>query len=216
MITGSSAGEALGSSDIVLANWVSGNTITSMVNTAGTHITLIGSPNPSKPKEAVTFTASVTASAPGLPNAPTGSVTFYVSAIVAKKQTWKLLGTSPLANGVATSSPDSALPAGTSQIMAVYGGDQNFNSNLSQVLNQTTMSVFDWDHAGFLLLEVICRGQCDIYSSDQGKKREPDAHRLSAVCRVNTVLCSQVNVTATATPGVKRQSAMQRQCPARG
>jgi hypothetical protein len=49
--------------------------LTSVISTAGTHITLTSSPNPSKVGQPVTFTATVTAGLPGY-GAPTGKVEF--------------------------------------------------------------------------------------------------------------------------------------------
>lgn len=89
-------------------------------------ITLLSTPNPSKPKQQVTFSVVVS----GKAGVPTGSVTL--------KQGTKILGTATLANGgakfvVAFST------AGTYIIVAHYSGDQNYSARnsigLSQVVN---------------------------------------------------------------------------------
>lgn len=115
----------VGSADMVLANWGSyqGNTITALLNEAGTHITMKSSPNPSKYGENVTFIATVKAAVKGA-GTPTGKVSFF--RVVAGRR--KLLGAAALAKGVA-SIQYAKLPRGKSQITAQYSGDDNFNRN---------------------------------------------------------------------------------------
>nr|WP_028161670.1 Ig-like domain repeat protein [Bradyrhizobium elkanii] len=84
-------------------------------------ITLVASPSPSLPGQAVTFTATVSGSS------PTGTVTFQDGTTT--------LGTGTISGGLATFTT-SALTTGTHAITAVYGGDTNNMSSTSSVLNQ--------------------------------------------------------------------------------
>ena len=86
------------------------------------------SANPSSFGQAVTFTATVKAVAPGS-GTPTGSVTFMDGSAT--------LGTAPLSGGSA-SYMTSALPlaGGPHSITAVYGGDGNFTTSTSAALTQ--------------------------------------------------------------------------------
>jgi len=74
-------------------------------------VTLVGAPNPSIADQAVTFTATVSATAGG---GPTGTVTFLDGATQ--------IGTGALSGGVATTSI-STLTVGAHTITANYGGD---------------------------------------------------------------------------------------------
>lgn len=101
--------------------------LTQVVNKANTTTTITSSPNPSLVGQSVTFTATVSATAPGS-GIPTGSITF--------KDGTTTIGTSTLAGGTATFTT-SALSKGSHSITAVYGGDTNYNTNTSSILNQT-------------------------------------------------------------------------------
>ncbi|UGV29152.1 autotransporter domain-containing protein [Rhodopseudomonas boonkerdii] len=92
-----------------------------IVARANSNVTLVASPNPSLPGQAVTFTATVSGAL------PTGTVTFQDGTTT--------LGTGTLSGGLATFTT-SALTSGTHAITAVYGGDTNNMSNTSSVLNQ--------------------------------------------------------------------------------
>jgi Bacterial Ig-like domain (group 3) len=95
---------------------------------------IVSSDNPSFSGEAVTFTATVAAAAPGS-GTPTGSVTFYDGKTK--------LGTVQLTNGSATLTK-STLPVGTDEIKVVYSGDTNFKSShgvLDQVVGQLAPDV---------------------------------------------------------------------------
>jgi hypothetical protein len=78
----------------------------------------------------VTFTATVSAAAPGS-GTPTGSVTFYDG-------TTKL-GTGTL-NGGSAAFTITTLSIGTHSITAVYGGDGNFKTSTSPALSQVVQS----------------------------------------------------------------------------
>jgi hypothetical protein len=103
------------------------------VNQDGTSTSLTSSANPSVSGQSVTFTATVTANAPGS-GTPTGTVTFKDGAT--------LLGTSPLSGGVASITM-SSLSVASHNISVAYGGDTNFTGSstvLSQTVNQDSTS----------------------------------------------------------------------------
>src|SRR5207249_3170676 len=101
-------------------------------NKADTTTALNSSANPSAVGQAVTFTASVTVTAPGA-GTPSGTVTFQGGA--ARRGGGTLNGA-----GQATFST-TTLPAGTHAITAFYAGETNFNGRtsgtVSQVVNVT-------------------------------------------------------------------------------
>lgn len=82
--------------------------------------------NPSNVGQPVTFTATVTADAPGS-GMPTGLVTFYDDGVS--------IGTGTLSGGVATFT-DSSLTAGSHTITVSYDGDTDFLSSDSGSLVQ--------------------------------------------------------------------------------
>jgi uncharacterized repeat protein (TIGR01451 family) len=97
-------------------------TATTTVINANTTTTVTSSQNPSTYGQPVTFTATVTAVAPG-GGTPTGTVTFYDGTMV--------LGTGTLnALGQATFTT-SSLSIGTHSITAIYNGDANYNGSTS-------------------------------------------------------------------------------------
>jgi hypothetical protein len=101
------------------------------VSKASTAASLSSSANPSIINQAVTFTATVSAVAPGA-GAPTGTVTFSDGATS--------LGSASLVNGQATLTT-STLAVGSHSITASYGGDGNFNSSsstMSQTVNKAS------------------------------------------------------------------------------
>jgi hypothetical protein len=98
------------------------------VNKDGSTTTLTSSPNPSISGQPVTFTAAVTANAPGS-GLPTGSVTF--------KNGSATLGSSNLDGTGHATLTTSALPLGAISITASYGGDTNFAAGTSTALTQT-------------------------------------------------------------------------------
>lgn len=105
------------------------------VNKSSTTTLLSSSANPSNFNQAVTFTATVSAVAPGA-RTPTGAITFTDGA--------SSLGTSTLDSTGAASFTTSALASGTHAITASYAGDSNFNastSSLSQIVNKLAATV---------------------------------------------------------------------------
>jgi hypothetical protein len=87
------------------------------VNEDASTMKVTSSANPVVYGQPVTFTANVTANAPGS-GTPTGTVTFYLGAT--------LLGTGSLSSGTATFITSSPLTVGSHSIKAYYGGDTNF------------------------------------------------------------------------------------------
>jgi Bacterial Ig-like domain (group 3) len=98
-------------------------TLTQIVKST-TSITVASSLNPSTFGQAVTFTATVTATS----GTPTGTVTF--------KNGTATLGTGTLNDGTATFTT-TALTVGTHSVTAVYNGDANFAASTSAALSQT-------------------------------------------------------------------------------
>ena len=99
------------------------------VNQATTTTVLKSSPKTSQVNQAVTLTATVTGRYGGT---PTGNVTFSDSG--------NTLGVVALSGGKATL-PISTLPTGLNPIIASYGGDVNYLSGVSPVLNQQVNQV---------------------------------------------------------------------------
>jgi hypothetical protein len=105
----------------------SGNAPSQVVNNAATTTTLSPSSNPSVYSQPVTFTATVTAKAPGS-GVPTGTVTF--------KKGGTTLGSGTLnGSGVATFTT-STLAVGSASITANYGGSTSFSTSASSTLSQ--------------------------------------------------------------------------------
>jgi hypothetical protein len=102
--------------------------LTETVNKAATATTVTSPVNPSAIGQAVTFTATVTVSAPGA-GTPTGTVTFRDGATT--------LGTGTLNGSGQATYTTSTLSARAHSIRAVYGGDGSFNSSTSPILSQT-------------------------------------------------------------------------------
>lgn len=100
--------------------------VSEVVDKAATTTKVASSLNPSVSGDKVTFTATLTATAPGA-GTPTGTVTF--------KDGSTTLGTGTLATGKATFSI-STLAEGTHSITAVFGGDASFTTSTSAALSQ--------------------------------------------------------------------------------
>ena len=97
------------------------------VNQDGTSTVLSSSVNPSVYGQSVTFTATVSAAAPGS-GTPTGSVTFMDGSTA--------LGSATLSSGKA-SFKTSSMAVGSQSITADYSGDGNFTTSTSTSLAQT-------------------------------------------------------------------------------
>ncbi|HXB74864.1 MAG TPA: Ig-like domain-containing protein [Candidatus Acidoferrales bacterium] len=112
------------------AGWAnsSGNAAPQVVNKAATTTVVSSSANPSVYSQPVTFTATVTATAPG-GGVPTGTVTF--------KNGNTTLGTGSLNGSGAATFTTSTLNVASHSITAVYGGSTSFNTSTSPVLTQT-------------------------------------------------------------------------------
>jgi hypothetical protein len=110
-------------------------TTTQTVNPAATVLALASTPNPSVYGQTATFTASVTAVAPGA-GVPSGTVTFTIA------NGPVLTGTLD-ASGVATVTT-SALSAGSHAITAAYSGSDNFSASTAtgtQTVTPKTLTV---------------------------------------------------------------------------
>jgi hypothetical protein len=101
--------------------------LTVLLNASGVHTTLASSVNPSSSGQAVTFTATVTATSAFQP-VPTGTVTF--------RDGNQLLGTGNLSSGQATFTT-STLSVGAQNISATYSGAGNFIPGYAAALSQT-------------------------------------------------------------------------------
>src|SRR5205814_1050874 len=101
--------------------------LTQTVNKVNTTTALSSSQNPSVFGQFVTFTATVTAVAPGV-GAPTGTVSF--------KDGVTIVGTGTL-NAGQTMFSTSALSVNTHAMTAVYNGSSNFLTSTSIALTQT-------------------------------------------------------------------------------
>jgi hypothetical protein len=107
---------------------ISGASLNQTVDQDASSATVSSSLNPSVYGQSVTFTALVSAAAPGS-GTPTGTVTFMEGSTA--------LGAATLnASGKATLKT-SSLPAGSDSITVVYSGDTNFVTSTSPVLSQT-------------------------------------------------------------------------------
>ena len=105
------------------------NTVSQVIK-SGTTTALTSSSNALVFGESVTFTATITATAPGVGN-PTGMVAFTDGATAiggCSSQT--------VSGGIATCVTN-ALPVGSHSVTATYGGDTNFQSSASSAVNQT-------------------------------------------------------------------------------
>ena len=100
------------------------------INQDGTKSVVVSSANPSGRGQAVTFMATVSAATPGS-GTPTGTVTFYDGKVI--------LGTGTLSGGT-VSLTTALLSSGKHKIKVVYGGDIDFKSSTSAVLNQVINS----------------------------------------------------------------------------
>ena len=90
-----------------------------------TSLSLSSSPNPSKPNQDVTLTATVSAVAPDA-GVPTGLVELRVNGV--------LVGSAPLVNGIASGTVK--LKKGSYSVTATYVGDTNFNGSSGTLLHQ--------------------------------------------------------------------------------
>jgi hypothetical protein len=97
------------------------------ITKATTAVTVTSSPNPTSYGQSTTFTATVSAVAPGS-GLPTGTVTFKVGATS--------YPAAPVAGGQATFTLSTLAP-GTQSITASYSGDGNFNKSTSANFSQT-------------------------------------------------------------------------------
>ena len=109
-------------------NGSTSSALTQTVNKDGTTSTVTSSLNPSRNGQAVTFTATVAANAPGT-GIPTGTITF--------KDKNKTLGTASLNASGQAALTTSSLNVGSHSITAAYGGSSGFLASTSATLVQT-------------------------------------------------------------------------------
>ena len=110
------------------ANFSGGTgTVTHRVDKASTSTALVASSSPSLVGASVTFSANVTASAPG-DGTPTGQVTFKNDEVV--------LGTATLNGAGLASLATSTLIAGAHSITAIYEGDASLSTSTSPIVTQ--------------------------------------------------------------------------------
>jgi sugar lactone lactonase YvrE len=102
------------------------------VDKADTNTGVVSSVNPSVSGQSVTFTATVSAAAPGA-GTPTGNVEFFDGVTS--------LGVVALSGGSADLAT-SALSVAAHSITAVYAGDADFNGGTSPILTQTVNNTF--------------------------------------------------------------------------
>jgi len=115
-----------GSPDLVVVDSAA-ESVSALLNAAGTFVHLASSPDPSKVGQPVTFTATVHGSVLQSPT-PSGAVTFMDGS--------KALGHVQLSQGQA-SLTTSSLAKGKHNITAKYSGNETFNPNQSAVRVQT-------------------------------------------------------------------------------
>jgi hypothetical protein len=100
-----------------------------VVNQAATSTTLVSSPNPSTGGQLVTLTASITPST--LVTPISGTVTF--------KRGSTVLGSAPVSGGQAVLTT-TTLPAGTSNLTAIYAGDATYVGSTSVAISHTVLT----------------------------------------------------------------------------
>jgi hypothetical protein len=111
-----------GSVDLIVTN-DGDNTVSVLLNAAGTTVGLTNSMNPSHAGQAIAFTATVVGTVST--STPTGNVIFNGGTAI--------LGSANLSDGVGTFTT-SSLQHGNHRIVAVYEGDSSFNPHESRVL----------------------------------------------------------------------------------
>ena len=102
--------------------------ITRPVNKANSRTVVTTSGSPARAGTIVTFTATVTAVAPGV-GTPTGSIQFVIDGLNAGSAV-------PLSLGGQATYVTNTLPLGLHTVSAVYAGDGNFNTSTSANRNQ--------------------------------------------------------------------------------
>jgi hypothetical protein len=126
LAVGSNALSVTYNGDGTFASGASG-VLSQVVKQAASKTTLASSPTTAPPGQAVTFTATVVAVAPGA-GSPTGTVTFLDGSTV--------LGTVTLSNGQAMFTT-AVLTKGKHTIKAIYNGDADFDTSTSAALTET-------------------------------------------------------------------------------
>ena len=136
LVVGDVMGGGGGMADVVTANCgtcnqSTSNTVSVLINLAGTETALSSSPNPSDLNQAVTFTATVTANMQSL-GVPTGSVQFLNGGAT--------FGTATVNSSGVAAFTSSTLPAGMNSITAEYLGDSTFGGSTSAAVAQNVVA----------------------------------------------------------------------------
>jgi Bacterial Ig-like domain (group 3) len=130
------------------------STVNETVSPAGTSVTLVSSLNPETLGQAVTFTATVSVTAPGM-GTPTGTLVLEDGNMI--------LGGATISGGVA-SFTTSGLSVGTHAIRAIYVGSSDFNGSTSAILNQ----VVNAPAVAPVVASVIVNGGVPAYTDANG------------------------------------------------
>ncbi|MBK9315806.1 MAG: Ig-like domain repeat protein [Acidobacteria bacterium] len=109
-------------------NGSTSSTLSQTVNKASTGVIVTSSRNPSVEGEQVTFSAMISAVAPGK-GTPTGTITFKSGTTTICSSNLNVAGRADCNN--------SSLSVGNHQITAAYNGDGNFTASVSPMLQQT-------------------------------------------------------------------------------
>ena len=126
-----------------------------VVNKSDSTTNVTSSLNPSVFGQAVTFTATISAVAPGI-GTPTGTVTFNDGG--------SAIGSGTLSGGVATFTT-SALNAGSHTITTTYLGDGNFNGSAGSLIGSQVVSPADSSTAVVSLVNPSAYGQSITFTA---------------------------------------------------
>ena len=172
-------------------------TLSQVVNKASTTTGVISSLSPSTYGQAVSFTATVTASS----GTPTGTVQFKIDGS-------NFGSPVTLASGSATSGSTTTLTVGTHTVTAVYSGDASFltsTGTFSQVVNQATAGTIVTTsgspsaYGQLVTFTATINGQYNLVKGRNGRA-QPQAVTGSVTWSANTA-CGTTTVT-TGNPGV--------------
>jgi streptogramin lyase len=140
--------------------------VTETVNRAATTVALSPSINPTGTGHPVTFTATVSAVAPGA-GSPTGTVTFFDGSV--------MLGTAAVGAGRTATLTRSFAVQGNHAITAVYSGDGNFLAGSRAVTESVLATTTTGATAAFVTTDVTTQGNSRTSSVADGFDLEGDA-----------------------------------------
>jgi hypothetical protein len=165
------------------------NVASQTVNQAGSLTALTTSATPSVFGQAVTFTATVAATAPASVT-PTGTATFTDGVLV--------LGTAALDGGGVATFTTTSLPAGPHSIAAAYGGDAYVQGSASSVLSQVVSKADQTITFGALAARTIGGPPFTVTAAATSLHRVTFASQTPIVCLVADIVPP---VTPNASPG---------------